>query len=124
MMGPVPESTSHTGTERFERVLVYRGNVLDQVYRLTDPGEIVAERVFFVWTRVLGGPWERVTSYGQSSRIEGHERLSDLAAQRGGVGRFGYREIFSRKTSALHAWADRLPGMRVAIDIAESDLPR
>lgn len=124
MMGPVPESTSHTGTERFERVLAYRGNVLDQVYRLTDPGQIVAERVFLVWTREIGGQWDRVTSYGESSRIEGFVRLSDLAAQRGGVGRWGYREIFSRKTIALHMWADRLPGLRVAIDRAESDLPR
>lgn len=124
MMGPVPVSTSHTGTERFERVLTYQGNALNQVYRLTDYHEIVAERVFFVWTRTLGGPWERVTSYGQSSRIEGHERLSELAVQRGGIGRWGYREIFSRKTSALHTWADRLPGLRVAIDRAEAELPR
>lgn len=124
MMGPVPESISHTGTERYEKILVYQGNVLDQVYRLTDYNEIVAERVILVWVRELGAPWERVTSYRQGSRIEGHVRLSDLAAQQGAVGRYGYREIFSRSTGALHLWADRLPGLRVAIELAEAALPR
>lgn len=124
MMGPVPVSTLHTGMERYEKVLVYQGNVLDQVYKLTDYGEVVAERVFLVWTRPLGGEWRRVTAYGQGSRAEGHVRLSDLAAQQGAVGDVRYREIFSRKTEALHLWADRLPGLRVAIELAQADLPR
>jgi hypothetical protein len=118
-----PVRTTHTGEERWERELRYEGAELDQVRRLTDVGRIAPEVVHLVWTRRVGESWRRVTAYRDGSRIEGHERLDPTAEQMGAVGRWGYREIFTRERGNLRDWADRYPGLRTAIDNCEAELP-
>lgn len=122
-MGLMAKQITYTGELRWEVRLDYEGRELDEARRLTGIAQIAPEVVYLVWTRRIGEPWRRVPAYRDGSRIEGRERLSFHAERMGAVGRWGFREIFTRSGSELKDWADRYPGLRNAIEAAEADLP-
>lgn len=123
-MGPVKELITHTGEERWEVRLNFKGDEWTQARRLTEVGRVYPEVVYLVWTRRVGESWQRVTAYKDGSRVEGHERLSDEAEMRGSVGRWRYQEIFTRRGGELHSWANLLPGLRTTIEDIEARLPQ
>lgn len=119
----VKKQITHTGEERWEVSWHYEGTDKDLARRLTDVGRVIPEAVHLVWTRRVGEDWQLVRAYREGSRIEGHERLPETAEQMGSLGRWSYREIFTRERGELRSWADRYPGLRAAIEQEESRLP-
>jgi hypothetical protein len=105
----------HTGDERFEIRLVFDAKETAEIRRMTKEGDLLPDSVVLIWTRRTGGQWTRYTNGSFGSRIIGSQGLH---------GPYRSREIFSRDLGELKPWAAYLPGLRPAIEEAESNLPR
>jgi hypothetical protein len=117
------ESKAHSGEEWYEVTLVYTDEQLAQVARMTEVGQIVTETVVLVWTRHVGGPWQRYTRGRSGSRAEGCIKLGYPADGARGVRRA--REIFDpTRNNETRKWAQYLPGLINAVQDAEAGLPR
>lgn len=110
----------HTGSERYVLPLVYSEDEVRDIERLTPVGQIIVDTVTLVWTREVGGKWQRLTHTTIGSHASGREKISDEPVIRGPR---KAKEIFDRDLGALRDWTTRLPGLRTAIDEAEADLP-
>lgn len=115
---------AHTGTERYEIELRFEGNDQRLVDRMTDPGHMVPDRIFLVWTRRVGGQWERVVQGVNGSHAVGLVKLSHEEQESGVPAKRQAREIFHRQIPALREWTLYLPGLRPAIEEEEARLPR
>jgi hypothetical protein len=112
---------SHTGEEWFRLLLKYEPEDMTSVRRVTGAGQIVPDTFTLVWKRSLGEPWKRVTGGTYGCLATGHVKVEGLAGARGPRQN---REIFTRNLGELRGWAERLPGLRPAIEEAESRLPK
>ena len=111
----------HTGEERYEVKLTYTLGDVELISKMAQPGEIITDTVYLVFVRRVGGSWERYTRGTHGSRAVGNEKVVGIT---GAVGPRKAREIFTRDVGNLTAWADRLPGLRAAVEKAEAELPR
>jgi hypothetical protein len=111
--------TRHWGTEWCQVSLQY-----DEADTNSMVAPLHVKTVLLVWTRQVGAKWIRYTNGANGSRAWGWERLSEEAERMGARGAYKNREIFSRKTGELLKWTDTLPGLRLAIEEAEANLPQ
>ena len=120
-MRPMQQNVSHTGEERYEVTLTYSAEERAEIAKLTRDGQIVADTVRLVYTRQVGGEWGRETNGRYGSRVEGHEKVDGM---RGAVGPRRSRQVFTTTLGEVCTWTTHLPGLTLAIDDVESQLPK
>jgi hypothetical protein len=110
----------HTGEERYEVELVFSEEDQEKVYRMTGDGKIVPDRVVLVWVRRVGQPWYRLSANAHGSRVEGYVKTSEACGP--DVPRKSM-EIYTRNLGNFKAALEYLPGLRLAIEKEEENLP-
>jgi hypothetical protein len=120
-MKPMQHGGVHTGEERYEVTLKYGPEEKREIDRLTRDGQIIVDTVHLVYTRKVGGAWERYVNGRHGSRAEGNVKIENGM---GSVGQRRTKQIFTSTLGEVCAWTAHLPGLRLAIDDVESTLPR
>lgn len=119
-MGPrIKGAPQHSG--RYTVKLVFEGDDLEHIDRMTRVGHPVIDTVYLVWDKEPDTGWQRVVTGVSGSRAVGHRKLS--MAPSGAMGVRGYKEIFDRENGAILSWTDRLPGLRNTLRQLEMTLP-
>lgn len=119
-MKPRQSYVRHTGEEWYEVMLTYTPEQKAEIHKVTGGGQIVVDTVVLMWRRRVGQSWERYTNGRNGSHAEGNVKIDNGG---GAVGPRRTREIFTRSLGELARWTDIVPGLRLAVEEAESGLP-
>lgn len=120
-MQPTQSYVRHTGEEWYEVMLTYTPEQKAEIDKVTADRQIVVDTVVLIWKRKVGQPWERYTNASQGSRAEGNVKIANAP---GCVGPRKSREIYTRTLGELARWTEKVPGLRLAVEEAEANLPK